>query len=197
MCRDKFAYFSKIYYHTPPSGPWRTWCQKFENPPRYYWLWELSTTPRRPERYNCKEYTDSRLSGGNAEIETHFWNYLPNDTTNILKDLNIQQHRCENLKWRVSVNSLKRTSRLTTGRDSDSLPPGRSGDRIPVGGEMLHTFPDRPWGPPVLLYNGYRVSPLGKAAGDWRSPPTPSGAEVKERVQLTSPPPPRGFRGQV
>jgi hypothetical protein len=27
---------------------------------------------------------------------------------------------------------------------------------------------DRPWGPPSLLYNGYRVFPGGKAAGAWR-----------------------------
>jgi len=25
-----------------------------------------------------------------------------------------------------------------------------------------------PWGPPNLLYNGYRVFPGGKAAGAWR-----------------------------
>jgi hypothetical protein len=28
--------------------------------------------------------------------------------------------------------------------------------------------PDRPWGLPSLLYNGYRVFPGGKAAGAWR-----------------------------
>jgi len=28
--------------------------------------------------------------------------------------------------------------------------------------------PDRPWGPPSLLYNGYRVFPTGKAAEAWR-----------------------------
>ena len=28
--------------------------------------------------------------------------------------------------------------------------------------------PDRPWGSPSLLYNGYRVFPGGKAAGAWR-----------------------------
>jgi len=35
---------------------------------------------------------------------------------------------------------------------------GRSGDRIPVGGKIFRTRPDRSWGPPSLLYNGYRVS---------------------------------------
>ena len=29
----------------------------------------------------------------------------------------------------------------------------------PGGGEIFHTCPDRPWGPPSLLYNGYRVFP--------------------------------------
>jgi len=28
----------------------------------------------------------------------------------------------------------------------------------PGGGEVFRTRPDRPWGPPSLLYNGYRVS---------------------------------------
>ena len=39
------------------------------------------------------------------------------------------------------------------------LRAGRSGDRITVGGEIFRTCPDRPWGPPSLLYNGYRVFP--------------------------------------
>ena len=29
-------------------------------------------------------------------------------------------------------------------------------------GEIFRTSPDRPWGPPSLLYNGYRVFPGGK-----------------------------------
>jgi hypothetical protein len=37
----------------------------------------------------------------------------------------------------------------------------------PGGGEIFRTRPDRPWGPPRLLYNGYRVFPGGKAAGAW------------------------------
>jgi len=39
------------------------------------------------------------------------------------------------------------------------LRAGRSGDRIPVWGEIFRTCPDRPWGPPSLLYNVYRLFP--------------------------------------
>ena len=57
--------------------------------------------------------------------------------------------------------------------DSDWLRAGRSGDRIPLGDEFFRTCTDRPWGPPSLLYSGYRVFPGGKTAGAWRWPPTP------------------------
>jgi hypothetical protein len=33
--------------------------------------------------------------------------------------------------------------------------------------EIFRTRPDRPWGPPSLLYNGCRVFPGGKAAEAW------------------------------
>jgi hypothetical protein len=52
------------------------------------------------------------------------------------------------------------------------------------GNEIFRIHPDRHWGPPSLLYKGYRFFPGGKAAGAWRWPPTPSSAEVKEGVQL-------------
>ena len=46
---------------------------------------------------------------------------------------------------------------------STELRAGRSGDRIPVGGgEIFRTCSDRPWGPPSLLYSGYRVFTGGK-----------------------------------
>jgi hypothetical protein len=50
-------------------------------------------------------------------------------------------------------------------RYSDSLRAGQSRDRISVGGEIFRPRPHRPWGPPSLLYDGYRVFPGSKAAG--------------------------------
>ena len=48
----------------------------------------------------------------------------------------------------------------------------------PGGGEILHTRPEKPWGPSYIMGTG------SKAAGSWRDhPPIPS-AEVKERVEL-------------
>jgi hypothetical protein len=62
---------------------------------------------------------------------------------------------------------------------SDWLRAGRSGDRIPVGGEIFRACPDRPWGPPSLLYNGCRVIPGDrKRPGRDADPSPPSSAEV-------------------
>ena len=46
-------------------------------------------------------------------------------------------------------------------------------------GEIFRASPDRPWGPPSLLYNGYRVFPGGKMLpGRDADPSPPSSAEV-------------------
>jgi hypothetical protein len=59
----------------------------------------------------------------------------------------------------------------------------------PGKGEIFRTRPDRPWGPPSLLYSGYRFSLSaggggggGNAAGAWRWSPPPTTAEIKERL---------------
>jgi hypothetical protein len=49
----------------------------------------------------------------------------------------------------------------------------------PDGGEIFLTCPDRPWGLPSLLYNGYGVFSGGKVRpGRDADPSTPSSAEV-------------------
>ena len=53
------------------------------------------------------------------------------------------------------------------------------------GGEIFRTCPDRPWGPPSLLYNGYQVFPGGKERpGRYAGLSHPSGAVGHERVEL-------------
>jgi len=53
------------------------------------------------------------------------------------------------------------------------------------GGEIFRTRPDRSWGPPSLLYNGYRVSfPGVKRSGCGVDHPPLSSSEVIERIQL-------------
>ena len=54
-----------------------------------------------------------------------------------------------------------------------------------MGGEIFRTCRDRPWGPPSLLYNGYRVFPVGKERpGRDADPSPPSSAVGHERVEL-------------
>jgi hypothetical protein len=68
------------------------------------------------------------------------------------------------------------------------LRAGRSGARIPVGAKFFAKA-DRPWGPPSLLYNGYRVFLGGKVRPGRdadRSPP--SRVEVLEELLYTSNP---------
>ena len=53
-------------------------------------------------------------------------------------------------------------------------------DRIPVG-TRFSARPDRPWGPPSLLYNGYRVIPGDKVRpGRAADHSPPSSAAVME-----------------
>jgi len=51
----------------------------------------------------------------------------------------------------------------------------------PGGGEIFRTCPDRPWGPPSLLYNGHWVFPGGKERpGCYADPSPPSRVVVKK-----------------
>jgi hypothetical protein len=100
------------------------------------------------------------------------------------------RHRCktaQRFRCRRS-NLLPLPTWLWAGQRSwysDCVRAGRSGDRIPVGARFSAPVPDRPWGLPSLLYNGYRVFPGGKVrAGRDADPSPPSSTEVKNRVEL-------------
>jgi len=52
-------------------------------------------------------------------------------------------------------------------------------------GEIFRNRPDRPWVPPRLLYNGYRVFPGSKERPGQDADPSPSCSAVgHERVEL-------------
>jgi hypothetical protein len=58
------------------------------------------------------------------------------------------------------------------------------------GGEIFRTCPDRPWGPPSLLYNGYRVYPAGKERPERDADPSlPSSVVVIKEKSYNSTPP--------
>jgi hypothetical protein len=63
------------------------------------------------------------------------------------------------------------------GLDGPGIDPG--------GGEIFRTCPDRPWGPPNLLYNGYQVFPCGKERLRRDADPSPPSSAVgHETVEL-------------
>jgi hypothetical protein len=107
-----------------------------------------------------------------------------------------QMKLADKLALPTSSRSISETYLLQCGLGSSvgiatELRAGRSGVRVPVGGENFRTRPDRSWGPPSLLYNGYRVFPGGKEAGAWCWPPTPFYRRGQERVELYLYPPSR------
>ena len=57
-------------------------------------------------------------------------------------------------RWPRIAQLVQRLARNYTARGSN-----------PGADEIFLTRPERPWGPPSLLYNGYPVFPGGKAAG--------------------------------
>ena len=71
----------------------------------------------------------------------------------------------------------------------------------PGSGEIFRICPGRPWGPPSLLYNGYRVFPWGKERprrDSDHSPPSSADGHERVKLYLYSPYGPYGlFRASV
>ena len=66
------------------------------------------------------------------------------------------------------------TNKAPMAQYNDSLRVGRSGDRIPLRARFSAPVQTGPGAhPPSHLYSRCGVIPRGKAAGEWRWPPTP------------------------
>ena len=74
--------------------------------------------------------------------------------------------------WKTGI--AQSVQRLATAWTAQGSNPG--------GGEIFCTPPDRPWVPPSLLYNGYRLFPGVKRPGRGVDHQTHSSAEVGVRV---------------
>jgi hypothetical protein len=72
---------------------------------------------------------------------------------------------------KTDVRLLRSDTDQSEGRIAQSVKRLATGWKVrgsnPGGGEIFRTRPDRSWGPPSLLYDGYRVFTRGKAAGVW------------------------------
>jgi hypothetical protein len=95
--------------------------------------------------------------------------------------LNIHMFTHSSFKYFITVHQgrvAQSVQRLPTGWTVRGSNPGG-------GGEILRTCPDRPWGPPSLLYDGCRVFPGRNVRPGRDADPSPtSSAEVKNRVDL-------------
>jgi len=54
-----------------------------------------------------------------------------------------------------------------------------------VVGEIFRTCPDRPWGPPSLLYNRYRVFPGGEERPGRDADPSPLLVPWPRKIRVT------------
>jgi len=83
---------------------------------------------------------------------------------------------------RIKFNSLKPTLLSNSGKGSSvGIATGYEldGPRIECRwGEIFRTCPDRLWGPPSLMYNGYRVFPGDKERPGRDADPSPASSAV-------------------
>jgi len=86
------------------------------------------------------------------------------------------------------LKDYKHITELTVGWIAQSVQQLAMGGMVwrssSSGREIFHTCPDRPWGPPNLLYNGYQIIFGVKWPEHGFNHPPPSSAEAKGRVEL-------------
>jgi len=132
-------------------------------------------------RHHKSHYFKNKLN------PSHLFFFSKTKSTTIIKfvtylyfisTLVLSQRQVECIYFNLISASVGRVAqsvqRLATGWAARESNPG--------GSEFFHTCPDRPWGPPSLLYNGYRVFPGGKERpGRDADPSPPSSAVVKKK----------------
>ena len=135
-------------------------------------------TCQRNPRFRCNKAASYRLSYGMTRSEDVQGKKKGPSLVRIIRG-KLEGGRGENLKiYCIRIRGGDSVLGITTGYCR------RSGDRIPVEAKFFRTRPDRPWGPPSLLYDGYRVFPRIKRPGRGVNHPHLSRVQVKERVEV-------------
>jgi hypothetical protein len=123
--------------------------------------------------------TPPGIDPGTFRIVAQCLNYYATPDPSI-KCISILHFKCILVNIFYTINSAgiaQSVQRLATAWTVRGSNPGE--------GEIFRTHPDRPWGPPSLQYNVYRVSfPGVKRPGRGADHPPSSNTDVKERVKL-------------
>jgi hypothetical protein len=121
-----------------------------------FWGWGAHRARLRcPDDMSDNDKYERGVPGGALNLNsTIFWHIPFHCVVELAKYLHMSVRRVAQPVWQLATG--------WTVRESN-----------PGGGEIFRTHPDRPWGPPSLLYNRHRVFTGGKTAGAWCWPPTP------------------------
>jgi hypothetical protein len=132
-------------------------------------------------------YEAQRRSDVNSFVSALKWRQIHERD----KDVVDEETRWYLVEFQVAFSTNKNNFyyRVPVGRDSSvgiatALWDGRSGDRIPVEARFSAPAQTGPGAHPAFYTMGTGSFPGGRAAGAWRWRPTPSSAEVNERVDL-------------
>ena len=106
----------------------------------------------------------------------------------IFKTSNVNSRNFKYVPPKMSNQQLYYQSNIYVGQVAQSVQRLVTGWTVrgsnPGGGEIFRTCPNRPWGPPSLLYNGYRVFSGGKERPGRDADPSPPSNAVVIRVEL-------------
>jgi hypothetical protein len=141
-----------------------------------YSCWGSSTLPHLHNQFRQQVFIGRLLSTGiwhrvgticclpKLETKAEVFSYI---------SVNFRRTRCP----QVGLDSVVRTA-TRYGLDGPGI-------EYRWAAEISRARPDRPWGTPRLLYNGYCLSfPGVKQPGHGVDHPPPSNAEVRERLEL-------------
>jgi hypothetical protein len=130
--------------------------------PKFHYIFQKS--PKLP--YRQKQHIRPKVSQTRF-IKTHDVTYQ--NVAIFISQVTLLLHSPQEHSARCTDRCKTQRTVCDVGRHSSVSIANLTGCTVrgsyPGGDEIFYTCPDRPWGPPNLLNNAYRVFPDGKASG--------------------------------